>query len=108
MVIDSKESSVSKATRKFERTLLPRSLDIVSDVMALCSAEGGNAEVEYMVADFRDAFFIIPNSFSERRYFVVRHRGRYIAFVTTTQGSRGYGSEAPPSGLGLDWIGVNC
>jgi polysaccharide deacetylase 2 family uncharacterized protein YibQ len=34
-VIDSKQSGVSKATRKQERTQLPRASDIVKDVMAL-------------------------------------------------------------------------
>ena len=35
MVIDSKASRVSKATRKFERTTLPRVLDVVQDQLTL-------------------------------------------------------------------------
>ena len=35
MAIDSKASKVSKATRKFERTTLPRVLDVVQDQLTL-------------------------------------------------------------------------
>jgi hypothetical protein len=89
MVVDSKQSKVSRATRKFERTLLPRILDAVSDAMSLSALLREGVEIEYMVADFRDAFYIVPNSPGERRYFVVRFRGRYYIMLRTTQGSRG-------------------
>jgi hypothetical protein len=100
MVIDSKRSGVSKATRKFERTQLPRALDVVSDTMALLSNIPGLQEtveevqdyrewVEFMVADFRDAFFILPNHPKERKFFAVRYRKKVLVFTRTTQGSRG-------------------
>ena len=34
-----------------------------------------------MVADFRDAFFIVPNARSERHFFVVKYRGKYIIML---------------------------
>jgi hypothetical protein len=90
MVVDSKQSGVSRATRKFERTLLPRSLDVVLDAMDLMeSAPAATTPIQFMVADFRDAFFILPNAPSERRFFCVRFRGKYLVFLKTTQGSRG-------------------
>ena len=93
MVIDSKRSGVSKATRKYERTTLPRALDVVSDTMSLLAPyrdrENLAEWVEFMVADYRDAFFILPNHPEERRFFAVQYRGRIIVFLKTTQGSRG-------------------
>ena len=90
MVVDSKQSGVSRATRKFERTLLPRALDVVLDAMDLMqSSSSQGTTLQFMVADFRDAFFILPNSPSERRFFCVRFRGKFIVFTKTTQGSRG-------------------
>ena len=62
MVVDSKQSKVSRATRKYERTALPRVLDVVQDGLTLLDiAEwlrsiGQEAELEYVIADFRDAF----------------------------------------------------
>jgi hypothetical protein len=88
MVIDSKQSGVSKATRKHERTLLPRALDIVQDGLSLLGVSPDGV-LEFLVADFRDAFFLIPNKRSERRFFVVQYRGEILVFLKTTQGSRG-------------------
>ena len=96
LVVDSKRSEVSGATRKFERTLLPRALDVTHDTLDLMASSkhtigpgADEAAVEYMIADFKDAFFIMPNHPEERKYFVILHRGKYIVFLKTTQGSRG-------------------
>ena len=96
LVVDSKQSEVSGATRKFERTLLPRGLDVTHDTLDLMASTKYNigpgaddAAVEYLIADFKDAFFIMPNHPEERRFFVIQHGGKYIVFLKTTQGSRG-------------------
>ena len=94
IVIDSKRSSVSSATRRLERTLLPRVLDVVYDALDVLAAHraanpGVPAELEFLIADFKDAFFIIPNAPSERRFCVVKFRGIFYVFLRTTQGSRG-------------------
>ena len=96
LVVDSKRSEVSGATRKFERTMLPRGLDVCHDTLDLMASSKhiigsreGEAAVEFLIADFKDAFFILPNHPEERRYFVVMHRGKYTVFLKTTQGSRG-------------------
>ena len=46
MVIDSKESGVSKATRKQERTQLPRASDVVKDVMNLLAPYLGQVDLD--------------------------------------------------------------
>jgi hypothetical protein len=93
MVIDSKQSGVSRATRKQERTQLPRASDIVKDVMSLLAPFASHLKLdellEFLIADFRDAFFIIPNHPKERRFFAVRYGGEILVFTKTTQGSRG-------------------
>ena len=65
LVIDSKRSEVSASTRRFERTLLPRVLDVVYDgldVLALHEQDfpGVPAELEFLIADFKDAFSSSP------------------------------------------------
>jgi hypothetical protein len=100
LVVDSKRSDVTASTRKFERVLLPRVLDVVHDGLDLmATAEGPvlqgenakewEASLEFMIADFKDAFYILPNLKEERRFFVIRFRGEFFVFVKTTQGSRG-------------------
>jgi hypothetical protein len=75
---------VSKATRKYERTTLPRALDVVADTMGLLVQVADQTDlrkwVAFMVADFRDAFFIMPNHPEERRFFAVMYRGKVIVF----------------------------
>ena len=93
MVIDSKQSGVSKATPKRERTQLPRASDVVKDVMGLLApfAKRSSTEelIEFLIADFRDAFFILPNHPSERRFFAISFDNKILVFKKTTQGSRG-------------------
>ena len=67
MVVDSKASGISRATRKFERTLLPRALDMVLDTLEMLDLahhdcqQGLESRVEYLIEDFRDAFYLVPN-----------------------------------------------
>ena len=81
MVVDSKASKVSKATRKFERTTLPRVLDVVQDHLKLLAVaqtlrgQGVDAESECLIADFKDAF-PIPNHSQNADTSVSRSRGR--------------------------------
>ena len=92
LVVDAKQSKVSAATKKFERTTLPRGLDAIFDaldVSAVAEREGRSMEdLEYFIADYRDAFMIVPNNPRERRWFVIFFRGRYYVFLVTVQGSR--------------------
>ena len=88
IVVDSKRSLVSRATRRYERAILPRVTDTVDDQLQLLDLAREGEELEFMVADFKDAFFILPLRPEERRFFVVQHRGRYYVFTRSTQGSR--------------------
>jgi hypothetical protein len=88
IVVDSKRSCISRASRRFERCLLPRVTDCIDDMLALLDAAEPDELVELMVADFSDAFFILPLRPAERRFFVVQFRGSYYVFLRSTQGSR--------------------
>ena len=73
LVIDSKQSQVSKASRKFQRIELPKIIHAVWDMLELCQLDHSNPshELEHMVADFKDAFFLLPNCRAERQFFAV-------------------------------------
>ena len=95
LVVDSKRSRVSKATRKFERVTLPRVTDAVQDALELLASilradpeADLNNWFEFFVTDFKDAFFQIPLAAAERHFFVVCHQGKYFIALKTVQGSR--------------------
>ena len=46
-------------------------------------------EVELLIADVSDAFWLIPLHPDERKFFVARHRGKWYVFKRIAQGSRG-------------------
>jgi len=46
-------------------------------------------KVRLLIADVSDAFWLILLAPAERKYFVVRYRGRWFVVVRTAQGSRG-------------------
>ena len=52
--------------------ILPRLVDLISDTLDLSSDLGPDEEVEYLILDFVDAFWNIPLSLGERRFFVER------------------------------------
>ena len=89
LVIDSKQSQVSKASRKFQRMELPKIIHAVWDMLELCQLEHSNPshELEHMVADFKDTFFLLPNCRAERQFFAVKFLGDYFIFLKTAQGS---------------------
>ena len=88
MVVDSKESGVSGACRKWQLIQLPTILHAVWDHMELLQSSTPGQELEHMIADFKDAFFLIPNKHEERRYFVVQFQNLYYVFLKTAQGSK--------------------
>ena len=88
MVVDSKESGVSGACRKWQLIQLPTIQHAVWDHMELLQSSTPGQELEHMIADFKDAFFLIPNKHEERRYFVVQFQNLYYVFLKTAQGSK--------------------
>ena len=89
IILDAKQSSVTAATSRKFRSVLPRLTDAVNDVLALMSSRADGEFVEQLVADVTDAFWLIPLSPSERRFFVARFENRFLVFLRTAQGSRG-------------------
>ena len=89
IILDAKQSSVTAATSRRYRSVLPRLTDAVNDVLAMLSSKLDGEFVEQLVADVTDAFWLIPLSPEERRFFVAWFEGRYLVFQRTAQGSRG-------------------
>jgi len=85
LILDSKQSGVSQNASKLERVILPRILDAALDILAVQSA---GDEVEVMVLDFSDAFWLLPLAPEERKWFTSRIRGSFFVFLRNAQGSR--------------------
>jgi len=85
LILDSKSSGVSEHASKLERVILPRLLDVVFDILSLMD---DIAEVELLVLDFADAFWLLPLSPSERKWFVSMLRGKYFVFEECTRFSK--------------------
>jgi hypothetical protein len=88
IVVDSKRSGVSKSARKFERMLLPRAIDVTYDSLDLMASAKPGEFLAFLIADFKDAFYILPNKACERRFFCVAFRGQILVFMCTVQGSK--------------------
>ena len=56
IIMDSKRSGVTAASRKMYKATLPRATDLVADNLALQAAASPGEEVESMVLDAEDAF----------------------------------------------------
>ena len=101
IVLDVKQSKVKDCTKKVHRVPLPRVTDVVYDILdSLAKDELLNGEgIELLVLDFVDAFWNIPLSTEERRFFVGKLRGKLYVFLRAAQAQ---GSRNGP----LVWAGV--
>ncbi len=104
VIVDSKQSGVSRTASLGFRSVLPRVLDLVFDTLELMSDLSITENIEYFVLDFVDAFWQLPLAHAERKYFVVRFRGLYYVWLRTAQGSRG----APLSWAALAGLLMRC
>ena len=86
LILDAKESGVTRCARRNQRIILPEVLDVVFD--ALTSGCEGQA-VEALVLYVSDAFWTLPLRTRERRYFVGKLRGHFNCNLRLAQGSRG-------------------
>ena len=77
VIVDSHRSGVSGSTTKPERSVLPRVMDTVDDFMIERQSAAHGASTDFVVLDFTSAFFIIPLAWEERRFFVIRLRGKF-------------------------------
>ncbi len=64
LILDAKVSGVSGAASKLERVLLPRLLDVATNILHL-QAEG--PDVELFILDFANAFWLLPLSTARLR-----------------------------------------
>ena len=49
----------------------------------------GECDLQMLIVDMRDAFWLIPLRMSERGFFIIKDKGVYMIFLRTGQGSRG-------------------
>jgi len=94
IIMDSRRSSVTEASRKSYRAVLPRATDLISDMLSMIAAAQSPDDVEVFICDAKDAFWQLPLHQQERRFYCAvlrRPSGRvtYLAYARTPQGSRG-------------------
>ena len=92
MLVNLKKSGVSRSSRKSERVGLPRALDVIWEALDLLKAAKQNetsGELTQLILDFENAVFQVPLLPTERKYAVIRFRGKFWVFVRAPQGSRG-------------------
>jgi hypothetical protein len=88
IILDSKESRVKLATSVPYKCTLPRVFDVVNGALEMMADAVDGEDIELMVADVSDAFWLVPLAPSERRFFCARLRGRLLSFNRIAQGSR--------------------
>ena len=81
------------------RSTLPRATYAIGGALSLMDRSGPKRKRQgrFLIADVSDASSLVPLAKQERKCFVTRHRGRWLVFTRTAQGSR----RAP-----LPWAGV--
>ena len=89
LILDSKESGVTRCGRKNQRIMLPCIVDVVLDTLSAHAAYSDASLIEWMVLDIVDAFWTLGLRPSERRFFVGKLRGLYYVYNRLAQGSRG-------------------
>ena len=94
IIMDSKRSSVTDASKKMYKAVLPRATDLIHDSLSLIASAATADDVEILVSDAEDAFWQVPLHSSERRFYCSLLRRldgstSYLAYNRTAQGSRG-------------------
>ena len=94
IIMDSKKSLVTDASKKQYKAVLPRATDLITDFLACLSESQPGDELDGFVCDADDAFWQVPLDPRERKFYcsmLRRPNGRttYVAYTRTAQGSRG-------------------
>ena len=93
IIVDNKESGVTRVAKRTHRSTLPRPANAVQSAMGLMDGnvkeEDLESYIDLLVADVSDAFWQIPLHPAERKYFVVMFKEAFLVFLRTAQGSRG-------------------
>ena len=70
--------------------MVPVVVSFSSSACAQRHLRGSRTElIELLIADFKDAFWLIPLRANVRRYFVGRPFNKYFVYLRTAQGSCG-------------------
>ena len=86
LIWDLRRSQVNEELHQGQRIILPRFRDLVQDALEI--AKGNvDSEVHFTVADFSDAFHLIPVNDQEVKYQSVVFRGEVFAFRVLVFGS---------------------
>ena len=89
IILDCKQSQVSKYASRTHKSVLPRVSDAIHSMLQLMTAARQHESVTLFIADVADAFWLVPLHMEERRYFVAKFRKKFYVFLRTAQGSRG-------------------
>ena len=89
IILDCKQSQVSKAAARSHKSVLPRISDAVHSALAMMSDLQPGELLSFFVIDIVDAFWLVPLRHEERKYFCAKLKGKYYSFLRTAQGSRG-------------------
>ena len=93
MILDTKQSGVKRITSQAQRVTLPRVFDAILQLLFLQSvvASGDSTAVSAFVLDFSDAFWQLPISPAEQKYFcaigLIGGLRKWISFQRAPQGS---------------------
>jgi hypothetical protein len=89
IILDCKQSGVSKYAARRHKSVLPRISDAVQSALKMSYHCGQGESVSLFIADVSDAFWLVPLMKTEQKYFAAMLGGRYYLFQRTAQGSRG-------------------
>ena len=91
LILDARRSRANDLAKTAQRITLPRPTDGVEDILILMDHDdktGNGHDIEQLVADYVDAYWLMPLARSERKYQVAKWRGQYLIFLRTGQGTR--------------------
>lgn len=89
IILDCKQSGVSKYAAGRHKSVLPRISDAVQSALKMSYHCGQGESVSLFIADVSDAFWLVPLMKTEQKYFAAKLGGRYYLFQRAAQGSRG-------------------
>ena len=88
VILDCKQSGVSRKTKRRYKVSLPKITDVVRDILVLLASRCQDEGIELFILDFSDAFWNVPLSPAERKWFAGKVRGYWLVYNCTAQGSQ--------------------
>ena len=91
-IMDGKSTGVTSCSHKSYKTVLPRVSEAAFNLLELshkARRHRQHFQVIQLVLDATDAFWNVPLSPIERRWFVSKVQDKYLVYLKTAQGSRG-------------------